>query len=1052
VLGKFRRGPDSDEDVSIGDAFLIDPATGSLISGSLVERVDVATSNKAIPPVIERGGRMKFTATVIGVYPPEITWSVTGNVSTGTAIDPDGVLSVASDETAASLTITAVSSTDETKSGSLAVAVPAPVEGKPAWFVSADGNDANDGRTPETPVLTTDKVLELINGGYLLNKANGGAWPTADGENLGILILVKGNVTGATGAAHGTLDFYGNGVYYPPIEIRGFDSSHPGTITAAAGKRVLYLNYATVTLGPDLTLTGGSVPDSDTTNTYYGGGVYVGPYSTLTLDSAVITGNTASGGGGVYINGYSASVTMLSGSISNNTTTANANAAGGGVYLDSNGTFIMTGGTIAGNTVYNTSTSTTNALGGAGVYVTPNIRTTEFRLGSGAVIDPDNEVRLAYYGKVTPMGNSVITLAGDYSGTGTIARIDLASDAGFPIDKLYTSWGEKAVLKWADGSQGNYPVERFTLDSFKTGTSSISIGGLASESFSIDPGTGILKPKTPVAKEVSVSTMSASVVSVERGGKVKFKATVTGFFPPQDVTWSVGGNTGSGTAIDQEGVLSVDPNETAASLTVTAASILDQNVTGSASIKVPAPVDGKLTWFISANGADTDDGRTPETPVLTTTKLLSLIRASYDTNNKNGGAWPQGEGGDLEALIVVEGIITGSGGCSSTGGGLINLDNSYYPSLYIRGASSESPGTLHVNYPTSASMSARVLNVGTGNKVTLGSDLTLKGGVLRTYTGGGIAVSGSLVIDGATITGNESINYSSNDGGQGTAIIVSGTAIFKSGSITGNKNTKSPPSSYDFIHPVAVFVNRGEFRMEGGEISNNTSTSHGAGVGVADGGVFIMTGGTITGNKAGYDGEGTLIADSNKVGGGVLLKGGGTFDFQGGSITGNSTSLGLGQGVYIHGSSNTSYTYHNPSTFKLGKDAVLGSNDDILVSNTIPSSSSVEVGSVAVGSNTVVLANDFASTGDPLTKISIVGQKTAADNAYITEWADPQRQILKWESSTASLPLNRFTWGSLFSKDFIANIPNGTGPGTWRVDASTGIVSATVPAEGGGGE
>jgi hypothetical protein len=228
--------------------------------------------------------------------------------------------------------------------------------------------------------------------------------------------------------------------------------------------------------------------------------------------------------------------------------------------------------------------------------------------------------------------------------------------------------------------------------------------------------------------------------------------------------------------------------------------------------------------------------------------------------------------------------------------------------------------------------------------------------------------------------------------------------------------------------------------MEGGEISGNFSTANGAGVGVvgptsASGSpaVFTMKGGEIKGNKAGYDRSGTLVAGSNRVGGGVVLVNGGTFDFQSGTITGNESSSGQGQGIYIHGSSTSNY--QNPSILKLSKEAVFGVTDDILVSNTIP----------AKDSNTIVLYDDFLSTGSALTRISLRAKGLAASNAYITEWADPVRLILKWTSSTASPPLTRFTWGNLYSSnDFTVNIPYDAegGAGKWTVNSTTGAVSA----------
>lgn len=78
-----------------------------------------------------------------------------------------------------------------------------------------------------------------------------------------------------------------------------------------------------------------------------GGGVYVDNNSTFTLSgSASITGNWTNGsGGGVYV--YSGIFDMKSGTITGN----KADTSGGGVHVGWSGTFHMSGGSITGNNV-----------------------------------------------------------------------------------------------------------------------------------------------------------------------------------------------------------------------------------------------------------------------------------------------------------------------------------------------------------------------------------------------------------------------------------------------------------------------------------------------------------------------------------------------------------------------------------------------------------------------------------------------------------------------------------------------------------------------------
>jgi len=73
---------------------------------------------------VQKGEKQPFKATVIGENKPAqtVTWSVEGGVA-GTAITAAGVLAIADDETAATLTVKATSTVDDTKFGTATVTV-----------------------------------------------------------------------------------------------------------------------------------------------------------------------------------------------------------------------------------------------------------------------------------------------------------------------------------------------------------------------------------------------------------------------------------------------------------------------------------------------------------------------------------------------------------------------------------------------------------------------------------------------------------------------------------------------------------------------------------------------------------------------------------------------------------------------------------------------------------------------------------------------------------------------------------------------------------------
>ena len=77
---------------------------------------------------VEKGGTQQFTANVVVVHgaPQTVTWAVSGNYSSNTQVDYNGILTVAADETATTLTVTAESTHDNTKYDTATVTVTDP--------------------------------------------------------------------------------------------------------------------------------------------------------------------------------------------------------------------------------------------------------------------------------------------------------------------------------------------------------------------------------------------------------------------------------------------------------------------------------------------------------------------------------------------------------------------------------------------------------------------------------------------------------------------------------------------------------------------------------------------------------------------------------------------------------------------------------------------------------------------------------------------------------------------------------------------------------------
>lgn len=95
------------------------------VAGTTTTTVTSVTVSPA-SAAVQKGNTRQFTAMVRGTNNPAqtVSWAVTGG-KTGTGISNAGLLTVASDETAAALTVTATSTADTTKSGTATVTVQA---------------------------------------------------------------------------------------------------------------------------------------------------------------------------------------------------------------------------------------------------------------------------------------------------------------------------------------------------------------------------------------------------------------------------------------------------------------------------------------------------------------------------------------------------------------------------------------------------------------------------------------------------------------------------------------------------------------------------------------------------------------------------------------------------------------------------------------------------------------------------------------------------------------------------------------------------------------
>ena len=114
---------------AVGDSKISATATVTVKQPATITGVTVDPA----AATVEAGKTQQFTAKVEGTgnFREEVTWSVSGNESDDTTISEDGVLNIAADETAATLTVTATANGDDTKYATATVTVTQPDPDEP---------------------------------------------------------------------------------------------------------------------------------------------------------------------------------------------------------------------------------------------------------------------------------------------------------------------------------------------------------------------------------------------------------------------------------------------------------------------------------------------------------------------------------------------------------------------------------------------------------------------------------------------------------------------------------------------------------------------------------------------------------------------------------------------------------------------------------------------------------------------------------------------------------------------------------------------------------
>ena len=280
---------------------------------------------------VGRGDNCLFTATVMGTNnpPQDVIWSVS-NGGVGTNITSTGLLTIADNETAEFLVITAVSNYDRTKSANAIVTV---------TFVGGDWTIANVDEWIEALRVIRDGRNNAF---YTLNIAGDIVLPVTSGNTFGsptgIVVTIQGEGSLSL-SANGSLIQSGNGqtITIRDITLNGRSGNNASLVIVNTGSAINIERNALVTGNQTSGSAGGVLVRS--------GGVFV-------LEDSVITGNSSSestSSGGVFIDGGSF---FMRGSsrISENSHNNSWGNGVGGVFVRSNGVFSFENGVITLNT------------------------------------------------------------------------------------------------------------------------------------------------------------------------------------------------------------------------------------------------------------------------------------------------------------------------------------------------------------------------------------------------------------------------------------------------------------------------------------------------------------------------------------------------------------------------------------------------------------------------------------------------------------------------------------------------------------------------------
>jgi len=593
-----------------------------------VNRVTVVPNTTTV----NRGETQQYTAIISGTsnISQSVTWSVMGAMSRSTNISKDGLLSVATNETAPTLIVTVTSDADASKSETATVTIANDAPRVSRVDVYPVTTEVTKGRTQQfaATVSGTNNPSQAVTWTVVGGKSNG----TGISTNGLLVVGLNETATALTVRATSTADRSKSGVatvtFPQPAPIVNNINIIPTATPIVKGNTRQFSATVVGINNPPQTVTWELSGATDSGTSINNNGllrVASGEGTTALIVKAVSTfDNHKIGTATVAVIDETPSVTSVE-----------VHPQVAEVVL---GTPQQFSATVNGTN--NPSQAVVWAVTGAESNITAIT-------SSGVLLVAMNEtarsltVRATSVADASKTGTAAVTFS-LIPATPTIANITIS-----PSQATIAKGKSNQFTATVTGTNNPSQVVTWSLIGAGGRGTSISSSGLLQVATN-ETATTLLVTATSqadrtksetatvtVTEDVPVITrveVSPSTTQVIRGNTQQFSARVGGTnSPSQAVTWSVTGAANSGTGIGANGLLVVAQNETARSLTIRATSVADPLRSGTATVTLAEPPATIAT--ATAPGFEPQTRPTATTRNMPVNLFIGMGFGSYETDS-----------------------------------------------------------------------------------------------------------------------------------------------------------------------------------------------------------------------------------------------------------------------------------------------------------------------------------------------------------------------------------------------------------------------------------